>query len=736
MSNERDAFINSIMNNPKIASVLHDAYSAPIGSTKRAKAKSILSIIKKTSPANDGQGGYDGQGGITLGNKPTQNPNSTILNTNPFQFSSTTPSNPGLFSGLTLQGTPQNTSALTGVPTTQSKGSRVIVFPSAPALKSTPTSTINTSIDTTMKNLFGNNLIGSNPSIDVKSLGLKLPEAPKAPQDTSFLAGGSKPKADPMTQFRADVAKNVENNKVTEAAKVNANTTTTKTTVQKSDGTTSTTVTEKPVATVGKVNAGTSNNQTSGTQSGATTQGGSTSTTPEYASMLDVYNAAPTYIKNNLGAEYYAQEMMKILPEGQITALEGKLKEELGLNALLDKKTNLESLSPKIQTNLVDYVKARDLYIKDINNMIDKVDEKMMNTDTSNPSTAAMYKNYRDYLYTLKGRQNQRYADYVNKSIEEYNTDLTNTQNKYSSAVKMYEDAKKDIENKYDDTKKVLLDMYKTIEEAPGKQLTKLNQQMTYNKLLLENADAASGRKNWLPEVSAYKDLILDSNGDVLGDINLAGKLQQLSGDQKYNPVGVISTFTSGAKSKLSKEVSSSDPNVLKNAVGYATQIDQAYSLLNPETQKQLGPQISDMKQSLIGDIGGTVNPDGTGTGITGYILQNYKGVNSAVKQLSGKATGFLGFGSKPVPSSRAQFIKDNPSVNADVLGAIYDSDQLTKNQLGANYNIVDGLKAASITNNTSGGDSLVGLPQEQQLAKYLTARILEPMKYANALNN
>lgn len=720
MNNERDAFINSIMNNPKIASVIHDAYSAPIGSTKRAKAKSILSIIKKTSPVNDRQGGYDGQGGINL------NQTTKMDLSNPNLLFGSTPSTPQI-QGLTLDPVQTNRSALTD-PNFNSKGSRVIIFPSAPAVK-VNTKTLDSNIDSAMKSLYGPTYI---PPTTTQVSGLKLTNPIKTTQDTSFLAGGSKSKVDPMADFYAGVNQKVEANKQT-----------TKTTVEKSDGTKSTTLTEKPVelGTVNKTNtqSGTPQNNkgtVSNVNTGSIQSGSSTQTQPTYASLSDAYKAAPSFIKNNLGPEYYAQEMLKIMPEGQIDLLENKLKEELMLTELLNKKTKLEEQSPTIKNNLVDYVKARDEYIKDINNMIDQVDSRMTNTDISNPSTAAMYKNYRDYLYTLKGRQNQRYADYVNKSIEEYNTDLTNTQNKYSNAVKMYEEAKKDIENKYNDTKKVLLDMYKTIEEAPGKQLTRLNQQMTYNKLLLENADAASGRKNWLPEVSAYKDLILDSNGDVLGDINLAGKLQQLSGDQKYNPVGVISTFTSGAKNKLSKEVSSSDPNVLRNAVGYATQIDQAYSLLNPETQKQLGPQIADMKQSLIGDIGGTINADGTGTGITGYILQNYKGVNNAVKQLSGKATGFLGFGSKPVPSSRAQFIKDNPSVNADVLGAIYDSDQLTKKQLGANYNIVDGLKAASITNNTSGGDSLVGLPQEQQLAKYLTARILEPMKYANALNN
>jgi len=396
-------------------------------------------------------------------------------------------------------------------------------------------------------------------------------------------------------------------------------------------------------------------------------------------------------------------------------------------------------MSPNAVDTSIDYVKARDQYVSDINKMIDDVNETVANTDTNNPVTDAMYKNYKNYLYTLKGRQNQRYADYVDSNIKNFQSDLENVKTQYTEAQGLYTSAMDNIEDRYDETKKVLIDMYKTLEDAPGKMLTRLNQQLTYNKLLQENADDAIGRKNWLPEVNAYKDRIIDKDGNLLGEINLPGALVQLSGDQKYNPIGVFDTFTNGAKNSLSKLQSSSDPSILKNAYNYSTQLDEAFSLLNPTAQKQLAPQIADMKNSLLNTVSGTIDPEsGNGTGISGYILSNYKDINNAVKQLSGKNDNFWGTftAKKKTPASRDQFIKDNPGIDKDILGAIYDSDQLTKSQLGSSYNIIDGLKNIAVPQNTSGGASLVGLPENQQLALYLTSRIIEPLKYQNVLNS
>ncbi len=726
MSKEKDAIINSIMNHPKLSSVIHDAVSAPLGSTKRAKAKSILSIVKKSMSKYDGQGGP-----LNIGAQGNS------LNTSLTQGLSI-PSNFTPIPGLSLGGSSSGSSGLTTPPASTTKGTKVVVFPSAPTLK-TNTNKLDTNIDSLMKSMFGNSYTPTTTKTNTPTKTEPLTLSPlKKVEDTSFLAGGSKTKLTAFDEFQKSVQDNI---KLNQLKSNNTPVATTQTTVKKSDGTVSTTTKTTPAVT----QTGSQTTQKVGNVTVPKTTGSSTttptpsSTTPRYATLEDAMGVAPSFIGQNTGSEYFAQQMLGLMEEGQIGKLGEELDKKYGVTELLNKAKELQDMSPNAVDTSIDYVKARDQYVSDINKMIDDVNETVANTDTSNPVTDAMYKNYKNYLYTLKGRQNQRYADYVDNNIKNFQSDLDNVKTQYTEAQGLYTSAMDNIEDRYDETKKVLIDMYKTLEDAPGKMLTRLNQQLTYNKLLQENADDAIGRKNWLPEVNAYKDRIIDKDGNLLGEINLPGALVQLSGDQKYNPIGVFDTFTNGAKNSLSKLQSSSDPSILKNAYNYSTQLDEAFSLLNPTAQKQLAPQIADMKNSLLNTVSGTIDPEsGNGTGISGYILSNYKDINNAVKQLSGKNDNFWGTftAKKKTPASRDQFIKDNPGIDKDILGAIYDSDQLTKSQLGSSYNIIDGLKNIAVPQNTSGGASLVGLPENQQLALYLTSRIIEPLKYQNVLNS
>ena len=58
--------LTSIMSNPKLARTFKEAMNAPIGSTKRDQAKSILSIMRKVGGDTFGNstGISDGQGGL------------------------------------------------------------------------------------------------------------------------------------------------------------------------------------------------------------------------------------------------------------------------------------------------------------------------------------------------------------------------------------------------------------------------------------------------------------------------------------------------------------------------------------------------------------------------------------------------------------------------------------------------------------------------------------------------
>lgn len=474
--------------------------------------------------------------------------------------------------------------------------------------------------------------------------------------------------------------------------------------------------------------------------SGSSTSGGDTD-------YLAAYNAAPSYIKENVGPELFAKLMQGASLTDQQAELASTLKTTYDLDNLLAKKNKLEQLNPTIKQDMTDYIKSRDNYVSSIDGMLDNVNQTMATTDISNPGTNKMYQDYKNYLLTLKGRQNQRYAQYLNTSIDQYNNELTGIQNQYTNAVSAYDTALKSggdrIKDHYDETHKILTDMYKTLEDAPGKSLDLLKKQKDLNEALLDNANSIAGyKKDWLPQVSSYSDRIVDkTSGALIPDVNLPGLVQQLSIEQNYNPIGVLDTFTNGALTKLKGMAASKDPSVFKSAQEYMKQLDSAIdpatSNLSAEARQQIAPRLADMKQSLINTIAGDVKTgtDGvrTSSGLMGYLASNYGTINKLAKELSGEKVHWYS-SAKPIPT-RDQLISEYNNLDPEVVGAIYDSDQLVKNQLGNDYTIINGLQKVTIPNNTSGGASLVGLPPEEQMARYLTARITEPFKYSSVLN-
>jgi len=134
---KKKMLVNSIMGNKKLSSIFFDAVNAPVGSTKKDRAKSILSILSKTNPVGSFSGmggpGFDGQGGpgdapgnffsnagSAIGNFQNSNPNASTPPQTP--QSPQTPTDPNA----------QNSGVLT-----PPVNSSVHIFPAAPEFNQT-----------------------------------------------------------------------------------------------------------------------------------------------------------------------------------------------------------------------------------------------------------------------------------------------------------------------------------------------------------------------------------------------------------------------------------------------------------------------------------------------------------------------------------------------------------------------------------------------------------------------
>ena len=126
---------------------------------------------------------------------------------------------------------------------------------------------------------------------------------------------------------------------------------------------------------------------------------------------------------------------------GTVDQFATKLKETTGLNDLLRQKTNLVNAGHYLMSDLDDYIRGKDTYVKEVDTMIKGVKDKLLSGGTStDPTTMKSTNDYLNMLYTLKGQQSKRYMDLVNSASEKYTADMASLDNTVTMAAAEYED--------------------------------------------------------------------------------------------------------------------------------------------------------------------------------------------------------------------------------------------------------------------------------------------------------
>lgn len=143
------------------------------------------------------------------------------------------------------------------------------------------------------------------------------------------------------------------------------------------------------------------------------------------------------------------------LPQGaslskQVNELESSLRDEFKLEQLSSNVQRMQERGMTITDDLKGYVTARDKYIEKLDNMIDGSRESMVDMDMANPYVKQRMGNYMNYLYLMKGRQQKRYIDMVNSSIDYHNQELTRADNSYNEAYSKFTN---ELKNKTEVTK-------------------------------------------------------------------------------------------------------------------------------------------------------------------------------------------------------------------------------------------------------------------------------------------
>lgn len=470
--------LRAIMKHPKLSGVIKDAFDSPVGSTSRVNAKRILSVIQKSG--NDGAGGP----GVTF----------------PVQNMQLKPHTNNYSNMVIMHATPKPKIPLgkKKQPVMDGAGGLGDFF-NDPVLGS--------------QTNIGNIVSSYNPSSPLSQVGTQMKTTtaqtnkftlPSAPSVTTSPVATAYPNLSSATPTAAQTMPNYG----TTSSQIYTGGISTPST-STSFPSLNTPITQAPPnqspTQPPQGNQAPTNNNPSIPNAPSAPD---TSTDP-YSAYQTIYPGVVDAVKNGMGATMFAYDALgkgssylKTLPGFQnipdsvlngpatlsqrIANLSDALRSSYHLDDLMGQFNSLVSQGgvdgALLQSRLEDYVRGRDEFLNQTNSMIDTFKDKMVSMDMSDPNNQQGAKQYLNYLYELRGRQNQRYIGMVNTSVSVFKARLESTTQMYNTALTGYQtelQSKSTVTTEeYQRMFGALTDMYNTVAGAPAAALSMQKQQM------------------------------------------------------------------------------------------------------------------------------------------------------------------------------------------------------------------------------------------------------------------
>lgn len=526
----KDTIRRAMLGNPQISKALAKGFKAPLGSTDRKKAQSIISVFSKINPKKDysGQGGvyYDGKGGIMDSIKGIFSSSPLVYNKTPKPTLSSggfSPDSMSMF--LTPPGS--QPSPIQG-PLTKEQAAGRTILPAAPEIKAkakvplfgvgdpsyglmkiapktdyelplipsykakegfqeAPLTKI---IQNTAAGV-GNTVIKEavNPAINtvatvggyLKNLASKVVggvgetagmvknlfvEQPKMIYQKADKMSGIKSPAvqeKPQEVATENVTKNADGSTTKETIKTNPDGTKTKEVViTKEDGTSQKIVTKEPTEVIGTDGKKTEKIEDKTTVDPFLSSSPSVTDATKKESPIapreqtiqtigrDVdASGKPIGASAEMLSQLFAGTPIEDLPIGknpeeQSIKLQDLVEKEHRVDEIYKQLTDLQEQSPNIKIEMGDYIRNRDQAVSSIDKMLDEA-YSIYASGGLTPEAKARQKTYINMLEGMRANHNQSYAKFLNRSIDQFNNEVSRVQSLYKDAVA---NANKDFERK------------------------------------------------------------------------------------------------------------------------------------------------------------------------------------------------------------------------------------------------------------------------------------------------
>ena len=653
LNKKKSELLKSIMGNPKLSRVFTEALSSPIGSTKRQQSKSILSIMKKMGGLR-----YDGQGGPgTVYSQPASSKqskdysNMIIFPAAPKFKTKKENKNDG-------QGGPDNVSSFGNFDFGNTNLFGQTKTYTAPEPPKNPFAAIPPAV----KKVTGT--VGEYGSRTGEALGAFNPFAQKP--DIGF-SGQVSPFGTYEGSTPSVLGKYITPQKgVTDYTFPSLTQGVTKPSFQgPTPAPEGYTKPQEPVST-GAPSAGQIPSdvpQPSGITEGAPSVPAPTGDIYSRAQQAVTQGIGPASFALGVTTEKFGGGLEKYLDE-----LDTKLKKDFKVDEAEQSLSDIASLKSNFVPTMENYIRGKDQYLKFVDNLIDQTNDSLMTMDTSNPTVKNQMDTYLTYLYTLKGRQNQRYGSLLNNAISDYNADAERIQNQYNSVYKQYNDTitrKATIaQNEYNTLYATMSDLYNNLQEAPNRQLQNelLKEQLLNAHLVnLQNATKSQTTNYW-PEQKEYKDQVLDDKGNLLSSniLNLPTIYSQANTAGK-NLSGVTDLVSRGVATGLSNaKKEGSDTQAFELIKDYRNMINNLATIPG-------GLNYANQISQTLGRTGTSLVSD--------YVLKNAPNFKQALGSLT--SGGWVGK-SYLTKNDKEGWIKSNSTLDKNILGDIFDAVKMT----------------------------------------------------------
>lgn len=661
LNKKKAEFLKSVMSHPKLSRVLTEALSSPIGSTKRTNSKSILSIMKKMNGMrNDGQGGPSApysQTNAPSHKQPKDYSNMIIFPAAPkFKVKKETPKQDG-------QGGPNDFSLPSfgnfkaGMTTSPFGGQETYTAPAFTPIN--PFAPIGKAVGA------GYKAVG-DVGYGVGSTVAGIAKEPFAPSPNIYFSGqtspfGVMPGSTPVIRGKYGTPPSVTYPSLSGAK---PSVTIPPTEIKP---------TEQPIAPTEKPTV-------------PTVIGGSTSTgitqeriAPTFSQPQtkeeEIRAQAQTAVNQGTGPAFFAQNIADEKFEGglgkYLDELDTKLKSDFKINDLENSLNDLASLKSNFVPTMENFIRGKDEYLKSVDGLIDQAKDSVTNTDMSDPDVKKRADTYLAYLYTLKGRQNQRYGSLLNNAVTDYNADLDRMQGQYNNVYKRYNDTitrKATIaQNEYNTLYSTMSDLYNNLENAPirQRQIELMDQQLIAANLANLKTGTGSTSINFWPEQKEYKDKILDDKGNLLssGILNLPTIYSQANSAGK-NLAGVTDLVERGMATGLTNAKNEGGEKEAFNL------IKDYRNMINSLASQPWGTQYANQLAPTLARASNTL--------VSSYVLGNSANFKQALNNLV--SGGWMGK-SYLEKNDKDGWINSNSNLDRVILGDIYDAVKMTQNQ-------------------------------------------------------